>query len=368
MNMKKLSFIIVFCICFYLSGCTNSASTKDITSSTNSSVATLTSSDAAYNNVNPVVNSAKTEDSVQKKVNLSPSAIKKSPNTNEKDTLSKEEKQDYNKIDTAIKNNTKYQVIDLEDVENLKNKTGQIKYDFNKDGRIDTLKYKLDIGDNEYGYKAVKKCEIYINQSRLVYEHTDTGEVAGSINSINICDVNKNDKFIEVYLTDGYLSDRVVNTFYIYNGKIVKTCSIESLILNYLGDGNIYYWEGCVDSLPFYGLNKDLVLVYYDYVRHKYCKTDQIIGKEVQFDYEINLYKSKDDVVCGPPITYEDIKEYYSESILRTIKAGQKLKVLSIDGVIEEYGDSYFNQDNGIKVQTKDGTVGWIGGFHMVWD
>ena len=46
--------------------------------------------------------------------------------------------------------------------------------------------------------------------------------------------------------------------------------------------------------------------------------------------------------------------------------------MLNIDGVIlkDEYEGcvNYFNNDDGVKIKTQNGEIGWIGGFHMIWD
>jgi TusA-related sulfurtransferase len=326
--MKNIIVIFIFCISFYFGGCSNNSS-----SSANNSMGFVTDSTIAH--------------------------------VNEMDTLSEEERRLYNEIDEAIQNNKLYEIINFEDENNLKNSVGQIKYDFNRDGKIETLVYRIEVEINEYGFNSVNKCELSIHNNNIIYNSL---EYSAGIKAINIGDVNKSDNLIDIYISDGYLADRVVNTFYCYDGKIVETCKIDSMLLNHFGDGKIYYWEGCVDSHSDVGLNKDLVLVYFDYINRKFSNTDQIIGKVISFEHEVFLYKTKDDVVYGAPITPEDIREQHSNSILQTLKEGEKLKVLSIDGVIKKDGNKYINQDNGIKVQTVEGTIGWVGGFHMVWD
>lgn len=131
----------------------------------------------------------------------------------------------------------------------------------------------------------------------------------------------------------------------------------------------MFLWEGCIDTQGDYESDEYLVLFYYDYNKKKYVLKDDIIGRSIKFDWNIYLYKSKEDVVCGAPVDVEEEVRRNPNIIIKTITAGEKMTIISIDALISEsFSGGYVNTDNGIKVKTKDGKIGWIGGFHMVWD
>lgn len=264
----------------------------------------------------------------------------------------------------AIENNNVYNLVNLYPVFEERDKLkGEILLDLNKDGEKDVFRYQI-VTEMDENMELNNECVIMINDSKYLYKSsTDSG-----ITGIYLCDIDKSDNLLDFYIADDYLSDRVINNFFQYNGTILETYQIASTILGVSGDGKIIPWEGCVDSLPYNKLDKDLVLFYYDTLSHKYFKTNQILGKKISFYYDTFLYKSKEEVVCGAPMTPEEIEAAYADSIIETIKAGQKLTVLSIDGVISENGDIMHNHDDGIQVQTENGVIGWIGGFHMIWD
>lgn len=284
--------------------------------------------------------------------------------------LTQKERNVYLEIDKMLKNKKSYLIADFQNPEQIKNKKGYIKYDLDSDGNIDTVSYEIETTRNEYGYFIVNKCKITINDKKIIYEHRDTGEVAGSINSIMLADVNSNDKYIEFYVVDGYLADRQETNFYVYkNNQITNTCSIGSKVLNRFGDGKIFFWEGCIDTKRNYELSEDLVLFFYDYNKGKFALTDNVIGRSIKFDYNIYLYQLKKDVICGAPVDVDEVIHRYPNKIIKTIKAGERMTIISIDGLIaKDYGGGYVNNDNGMKVKTEDGKTGWIGGFHMVWD
>jgi hypothetical protein len=53
-------------------------------------------------------------------------------------------------------------------------------------------------------------------------------------------------------------------------------------------------------------------------------------------------------------MTEEDIIQVSEGKIVKILKPNETFKVISIE--------------DGIKISTEDGAIGWIGGFHMVWD
>jgi hypothetical protein len=77
------------------------------------------------------------------------------------------------------------------------------------------------------------------------------------------------------------------------------------------------------------------------------------LWERLSAEFEFILYKSKEDVIDGPPVTDEEKVQMSQGKIVKMIKSGDTFKVLSVT--------------DGIKVMTSDGKVGWIGGFHMVW-
>lgn len=276
----------------------------------------------------------------------------------------------FEQIKKAIDSNSDY-IIDFSE-----DNSGSVEYDLNNDGKNEVLEYSTQTGKNKWDFETIMKCNISIGDFSIEREYSETGEVGGGLSYIAVADVDKRDNFVEFYISDGSLGDRVTNTFYrLTKDGIEELCTIVSEVLAYSGEGQIYFWRGCLFN-PSKGEKLDLnsVLVYYDLNKREYTRSDQVIGKIFIAGNRIFVYKTNDDVQWGAPITDDEILQNANGKILKIIDPGEKLTVTQIDEksafrISETNGTRviYYN-DNGIKIKTEDGAEGWIGGFHMVWD
>jgi len=268
---------------------------------------------------------------------------------NDYDKLSATEKERYDAIDEAIKNNTIYTIY----FGNKDTITEQIKYDFNYDGKIEVLHYTTTKGKDSIGYSIIKKCNLSMLGDSIEQESFENHIGEGLI-SLGIADFDKNDDCIDIIIKDG----DIYCTSYVYrfeNNKFIKRAEITGEILATSGDGKVFFWGGNLyEPRINEDFNTDLVITYYDIVINEYVKTYQLIGKTIISDREIIVFKSADDVFNGPPITKDEILKMSEGKIVSILKANDKFEVLIIDNVV--------------KIRTEDGKEGWIGGFHMIWD
>lgn len=256
--------------------------------------------------------------------------------------LTNEEKNHYDKIKKAIENNMPYEILFSTNV----SQEGKIKYDFNNDGKIDNLKYSTVVGSGG----VVEKCKIDL--AGILLEQNRNGE---GISSLGIIDVNNKDNYIEIFINDGYLRGGAATIYRLTDNDIKEIGHLDAGIQATSGDGKIYYWGSNLFERDNNGkFDTDLVLSYYDVDKKEYIETDQIVGKTIVADREISVYKTREDVIGDMPLTDEEIQERSKGKIVKKIKSNEKFEVLS--------------REQGTKVRTEDGKVGWIGGFHMVWD
>jgi len=263
-----------------------------------------------------------------------------------------DEKPMYDTIKKYIDNNLPYKINFSES--NLEK--GQIKYDFNNDKKIETLEYSLIKGKNYY--KNINAKIIFsIAGSSLEQNYFD--EYEEGIVSVGVVDINKQDNYVEFFTDNGFLRGGVSVVYRLIDNDIQEIARVDGGILATSGNGKIYYWGGNLyeeQEISTSGkFNSDLVLSYYDMDKKEYVNTTQIIGKTIISDREIRVYRRKEDLVTdGPPMTEEEINQNAEGKLVKIIEKNMNFKVLSIE--------------NGIKIRTEDGKVGWIGGFHMVSD
>lgn len=345
--MKKTIFIIsLFIIFINIPACTSNQNTKQ-----------SNANGAAVTNVISTNSAATT------RVTSDSSASENVVKTLSYSDLIPEERLIYDEIRNNLKKNKKYSINFFDN-----SIQGIIKYDFNADGIIEELKYYTKIDETNHYTRMIK---VQINNTYV--EKEQTGDYGG-INSLAIIDADKTDDYVEIVISEGELSDRTNNIFYRFDGeKFHETGNLIGSILDYTGDGKIYYWGGNLYEPGYFNeFDSNMALIYYDIKTNRKYTTDQILGKTFISDRAIILYKSKEDVVSGAPIEHEAILEAYKEGIIREMKAGEKFTVLNIDGLIsnEEFEGKieYFNNDNGVLIKNEKGETGWIGGFHMVWD
>ena len=259
---------------------------------------------------------------------------------NEYDELTQKEKDQLDKIKSTINENLIYNI----EFSKTNPDKGQIKYDFNNDNKIDSLNYLTELMDNPSD--IIKKCKIDINGFTLERE-TNADEIV----SMGIFDADKNDNYIEIFIVYGYLRGGTPEIYRLTDKGIEKIADIDGGIVATSGDGKIYYWGGNLFEEAF---NTNLVLTYYDINKKEYIETEQIVGKTITAKFDCILYKTKEAVLDGAPVTEEDKIKMSKGKIVKIVKSGEKFKVLSVS--------------DGIKIKTNDGKIGWIGGFHMVWD
>jgi len=118
------------------------------------------------------------------------------------------------------------------------------------------------------------------------------------------------------------------------------------------GDGRIYFWGGNLKETPRSHFNPDYVVSYYDTALREYVQTDQIVGKRFADLGGWLLFENKENVPTGAPVEMTEDQP----GVIRRLVDGETVTILEMP------------ENDVVKVEAEDGTVGWIGGFHMVWD
>ncbi|WP_147423812.1 hypothetical protein [Cohnella endophytica] len=265
--------------------------------------------------------------------------------------LSSADKANIEKVKQVLMNKLPYS-IDL--FEEGKNQNGHINYDFDGDGKIDLMEYNTFMGKDSYGYEVINKCVINIGGNVLEenYIESDIGE---GISKLGLVDINIDDNYTEIFVTHGDLRGGIAVIYRFVDKKYVEIARVDGGILATSGKGEIYYWGGNLYEDSEDGeFNSSLVLSYYDINKKEVVETNQIVGKSITSDREFIVYKSQEDVIDGAPVTEEEKISMSENKIVKILKRNETFKVLSLD--------------DGIKISTEDGAIGWIGGFHMVWD
>lgn len=228
-----------------------------------------------------------------------------------------------------------------------------LQYDFNGDNQPDALTYRIISHSNTQHIQSCQELELQLGDGYIYYQlfRDPYGEYMSGISATGICDIDKSDNYIEFYITTETNNGVYWNTT-IYrlneNNEIVKLAFLGSSILGVSGDGKVYYWGGnLVERAPF---NPDYVVSYYDINLGDFVSTDQIIGKTFT-DIRAIIYENREDVPTGAPV--EASLEF--PGAIRFIKENEPVTILEVGG-------------DTAKIQTEDGLVGWIGGFHMVFD
>jgi len=123
------------------------------------------------------------------------------------------------------------------------------------------------------------------------------------------------------------------------------------LIINIPGNNRVHYWGGNIyepnDCINF---NNEHITSYRDVLKKEYVFTDDIIGKVITIDRSMRVFKSKDDVATGATVEQTDV------GLLIQIPAETKIKITELVS------------DDLYQIQLEDGSKGYIGDFHMVWD
>ncbi|HQA57535.1 MAG TPA: hypothetical protein PK033_06615 [Acetivibrio sp.] len=283
--------------------------------------------------------------------------------------LTQIEKERYNEIKQSLETNKEWGFS----FSGEKSEIGEIKYDFDQDGLIETISYKTNFQTNQYGVDLVKSVSLNYCNNSFDFEFENFNNYFYSPTPSNAAivfyDVDKDDNFLEFNLVNSNkLSNRVKNTIFRINGEqIEKIVSIDSKIISVPGDGNIYYWSGNI----FGRNNLDYTVVYYNINDRKFVVNDELIGKTLTAEYRFTVYLTKESVVHGAPVDPEYLSKKAKENYI--LEPGEKFTVTSLDGVINtwvgEDGINYiFYNDSGLKIRTESGVEGWIGGFHMVYD
>jgi hypothetical protein len=230
-----------------------------------------------------------------------------------------------------------------------------LKYDFNGNGQTDTLTYR-ETTHKRSGYALLPFCrefELQLGDGYLYYQlfSDPFSEYMSDISIVGICDINKNDSYVEFHvITETNNGVRWNTNIYRLNenNEIVRLAFLDSSILGVSGDGKVYYWGGnLVEERPF---NPDYALSYYDIELGDFVSTSQIIGKTFT-DIHAIIFENSEDVPTGAPavVTLE------FPGAIRYIKENEPVTILEIGS-------------DKAKIRTEDGLIGWIGGFHMVWD
>lgn len=268
--------------------------------------------------------------------------------------LTADQWKDYNNIQKGINNNGWYKSLIKKDM-----LYRSLVYDFDKDGEMDSVYFDLKLGEIEPGDKAVIKSEIIYKDQTLVFEYVDNGEYGWGLTELGVMDVNQADDTVEFYIKEGDLSDRVLYSIYrIENGILTQVTTMYGEILAINGDGRIYYWGGqLIEPNDASEHDPALATSYYDIEQRTYMTTDDIIGAKVPVTWKVILYKTKNDVLDGAPLEFDQMVEMSEGKRVTILEAGLTMTVLEHDHMTSR-----------TKVSTDNGYEGWIGGFHMVWD
>lgn len=281
------------------------------------------------------------------------------------DDVSDEVKKSINDINNALLNRKLYQCFSLEDYDFYYSNMSwpdvlekEILYDFNKDKKLEALKIRC-IFDTRYEETATLEpkeavFEITLGDKKIIVK---LDSIFWNKNfEVGICDVDLEDNYVEFYTTqfeDCYGSSLLFRL----NGNSLEEAVDTDYeeIVGVSGEGRIYIWNGSFRRT--YSEDEsyeDFLLWYLDYKTGNFISSDHMIGKQyLAISYGDILFREFEDVPWGPPVEITlDLPGAFYEP-----KEGEILTVLDKD-----------DRAQAIKVRTKDGQEGWIGGHHMVWN
>lgn len=263
--------------------------------------------------------------------------------------LTEAEKDTIAELDALFADNRMYEI----NLEGSGEKEGSVKYDFNGDGLIEILSYSLKVASNipDDTHFLV----VFLGNSSLncLLGPDPFGQV-DSFRALGICDVDKGDGVIDFYVTKvSYNGVFEMTSIYRLNAdnEITALAGLDTGIKGVSGDGKVYYWGGNLKE-PRTDFNPDYVLTYYDIALREYVETDQIIGKTFTDMGGFLLFAAHADVPTGAPVEMTDDLP----GVIRRLEPGEAVTILEVP------------RDDTAQVRTGDGTEGWVGGFHMVWD
>ena len=133
--------------------------------------------------------------------------------------LTQIEKERYDEIKQSLETNREWGFSFSRE----KSEKGEIKYDFDQDGLIETISYKTNVQTNRDGIALVKSVSLnYCNNSFDFefgnFDHHFYSSIPSNA-AIVFYDVDTDDDFLEFNLVNSNeLSDRVMNTIFIING------------------------------------------------------------------------------------------------------------------------------------------------------
>ncbi|MCX7771480.1 MAG: SH3 domain-containing protein [Clostridia bacterium] len=229
-----------------------------------------------------------------------------------------------------------------------------VSHDFNADGQMDTLECQPVEGDNGGFFSD---CTLRINGVELPKSIAPKSEAYDGLVTLGILDIDTSDAYTEFFIQDGFLLDRCTTYIYRFDGKAFSLfLKYQGGIQGFSGDNRLYYWGGNLVEMPQEPFDENLVLRYYDVTSKAEVETDQIVGKTLSLKFENIIYKTKDDIIQGAPMEWDQILKETEATRVGILKPGQEF-------VVVEKGEA----DN-VRIKTTDGLEGWLGGNHMVWD
>jgi YARHG domain-containing protein len=222
--------------------------------------------------------------------------------------------------------------------------------DLNNDGFKENINISFKKDSESYSWEEYT---FTINSNGKKYTLSGTEEHLYL--NLFFADFDTKDNNIEFYITsDGPSGDPTTIMYQLSENGIKEILKLDGHITNYDGKGNIYTFYNFTNDknqvlLSYYNLKKDI----------QYPNGDEIIGKYLQYDYHLILYKSR-NVRFSLNYYNEDDKQ----SITKKLQNGDIIKITDINEPLKIVYMDNLDYDQviniPIKVETKDGLTGWL--------
>ncbi|KYH33285.1 hypothetical protein CLTEP_21430 [Clostridium tepidiprofundi DSM 19306] len=236
------------------------------------------------------------------------------------------------------------------------------KMDLNNDGIKENINILFKKDPLNPSFNSWHEYDFTINSNGKKYTFKDTE--SNLYANLFFADFDVNDNTTEFYLTSAGPSDDPTTTiFQLSENGIKKILTLQGFITGYDGKGNIY------TDFSFTNDKNQILLSYYNLKKGvQHPNNNEIIGKYLQYDYRLMLFKTQHGQYGIPGISpigdsyYEENKEY----LTKKVEDGELVKITDINEPLkiiyvyydESSPESIWNLP--IRVETKDGLRGWL--------